>query len=468
MACSRSMASWRSGLASAKVPRVPNPALFTSRVSSGDRGDAAGQTAHVVVAGEVGGKELDADSEPLLAAPLAAPPGDRRRAPPPADRAPAPRAGRRKLPPDPGGGSGDDRQAREADHRWSTALRTAVRPAHGRVIGPATTARSEPAARRLDQDVVGLAEDESHQATSSAPSRKKLEPGTGVTPISRESQTEKAVSESAGPEPAAREAGEVGEDVVGSLGRSAVESRRQRAPSRAGRAGPDSRGEAVVERPVQSVQRDGDALLQRGRRADGEEIVHLADRVGESGRRHDPADPPAGDAEGLRGAADGDRALPHARQRGDRDVLALEPDVLVDLVGDGRAHRAGRRGRAIASSSARVSTRPDGLLGVLTMMARVRGENAAGEPIQVERLAGLERNEDRLGVGEDRVGAVVLVERLEHDHLVARIHHGEQRGDHRLGGAAGDGDLPLGIHLEPVPARGTSAPAPRAGAGRPR
>ena len=70
----------------------------------------------------------------------------------------------------------------------------------------------------LEQDVVGLAEDEPHQRPASPPSRKKLEPGTGVTPISRESQTANSVSSSGGVGPGRRrQVGEVGQDVVRAL-----------------------------------------------------------------------------------------------------------------------------------------------------------------------------------------------------------------------------------------------------------
>ena len=63
--------------------------------------------------------------------------------------------------------------------------------------------------------------------------------------------------------------------------------------------------------------------------------MNLADRIGDVRRRDDGADPPARDAERLRGATDGDGAIGHPRQRRDRDVLTLVVDVLVDLVGDG-------------------------------------------------------------------------------------------------------------------------------------
>jgi hypothetical protein len=60
------------------------------------------------------------------------------------------------------------------------------------------------------------------------------------------------------------------------------------------------------------------------------------------------------------------------------------------------------------------------------------------------------------GPREYRVRSVVFVERLEDDHLVTRVHRRHQRGDHPLSGAAGDGDLPLRIHLQPQIPRGFS------------
>ena len=51
--------------------------------------------------------------------------------------------------------------------------------------------------------------------------------------------------------------------------------------------------------------------------------------------------------------------------------------------------------------------------------------------------------------GEDRIGAVVLVERGEDDDLVARVDDGHQGGDHRLRGAAGDRHVLGGLRRNP-------------------
>ena len=83
--------------------------------------------------------------------------------------------------------------------------------------------------------------------------------------------------------------------------------------------------------------------------------------------------------------------------------------------------------------------------------ARARAERRA-ELLLVDRPVRLvERDVARRRTGQDRVRTVVLVERLEHDDLVARVEETEHRRDHRLGRAAGDGHL--GLRVDRVPAR---------------
>jgi len=53
---------------------------------------------------------------------------------------------------------------------------------------------------------------------------------------------------------------------------------------------------------------------------------------------------------------------------------------------------------------------------------------------------------------ELNVRSVVLVERIEGDHLVFRIDRSQQGRDHPFGGAAGDSDLGLGVDGESVSA----------------
>src|SRR5439155_11337671 len=82
------------------------------------------------------------------------------------------------------------------------------------------------------------------------------------------------------------------------------------------------------------LERGGDRDLKRVGRADGEEVVHVADARAQGWLRDQPTDPPPGDRERLAGAADGDRSLGNPGEGGDADVLAAIYEVLIDLVGD--------------------------------------------------------------------------------------------------------------------------------------
>ena len=83
---------------------------------------------------------------------------------------------------------------------------------------------------------------------------------------------------------------------------------------------------------------------------------------------------------------------------------------------------------------------------------RARVERLA-QTIGVERpVRPLERNEHRLGAGENRVRTIVLVERLEDDHLVARIHQRHEHRRHRFGRAARHRHVAVRIDLHVVPA----------------
>ena len=90
------------------------------------------------------------------------------------------------------------------------------------------------------------------------------------------------------------------------------------------------------------------------------------------------------------------------------------------------------------------------------VVRRVDDDRAGARPerraqlVRVDRPVGLvQRDVARHGAGQDRVGAVVLVVRLEDDDLVARVEQPQHRRDHRLGRAAGHGDLRLGVDRAP-------------------
>src|SRR5713101_4858178 len=69
----------------------------------------------------------------------------------------------------------------------------------------------------------------------------------------------------------------------------------------------------------------------------------------------------------------------------------------------------------------------------------------------VKRKVGIsQRDVTRGRAGQDRVGSVILVKRLEDDYLVARVDHREQAGDHRFGRAACHRDIALGVAFKSV------------------
>ena len=94
------------------------------------------------------------------------------------------------------------------------------------------------------------------------------------------------------------------------------------------------------------------------------------------------------------------------------------------------------------SISSRVQTVALGLCGELTMMARVRGVSAAAILSKSGRkVPGVSGTRTTRAAGQFDVGHVAVVAGLQHDHLVARPHDGQDGGDDGLRGAGRDGDL---------------------------
>jgi hypothetical protein len=101
------------------------------------------------------------------------------------------------------------------------------------------------------------------------------------------------------------------------------------------------------------------------------------------------------------------------------------------------------------SSSSRVKTLPVGLFGLQMMMAFGALVEGGAQFVAVERPVGRAQGDvARARVGEDGVGRVVLVERLEDDDLVAGVDRRHHRRDHAFGRAAGDGQFRLGVNVE--------------------
>jgi hypothetical protein len=161
---------------------------------------------------------------------------------------------------------------------------------------------------------------------------------------------------------------DVGDDEVGARGRVDLEADLAQARGEQVPLGL----ELVAQRGVVLVGQ-GQGLrygvLERAAADEGEELLDRLDRGDQLRGGLDPADLPAGERERLARRADPHRALAHAGEGDDRHVLAVEDQVLVDLVGhheqvalDGQAgdggqfgageHRAGGIVRAVEQDEA--------------------------------------------------------------------------------------------------------------------
>ncbi len=198
-------------------------------------------------------------------------------------------------------------------------------------------------------------------------------------------------------------------------------------------------------------------VLQRGGRADGEEIVNLPDPAGDGFARDRPSHSPPRDRISLGDGVDRDRPVRHAGKRGEGDVRGVVVyDVLVDLVGDGVAVPLQAKRRDL----------PELLPGEDLPRRVVRGVDHHRLRLRIVRgpqlrrvvgpAGGVKRHVSGRRAREDAIRAVILVERLEDDDFVPRVDQRLQRGHHRFRGAAGHRDLRLRVALDPVEASGFS------------
>ena len=199
---------------------------------------------------------------------------------------------------------------------------------------------------------------------------------------------------------------------------------------------------------IRHMQTRHGSLLQRRGGADRQEIVYLLCRLDDLRRRDDIAQTPAGDGVGLGQRAARERALPHAGQGREVGMLVGGiDDVLIDLVGDDidvvLLRKVGDDLQLIIGEHLAAGVR-----GVAEDHGlRVLAEGGL-ELVDVEvELRRIQRHIDRLRAGEDRIRAVVLIERGEDHDLVAGVGDGHHRGHHGLGTAAGDDDLAVRVDL---------------------
>ena len=177
--------------------------------------------------------------------------------------------------------------------------------------------------------------------------------------------------------------------------------------------------------------------------------MHFSHLFDDGGRGLHVAEPPAGDGVGLGQGVAGDHAVGGAGQGRAVHVLARSVhDVLVGLVGDDEGvvllrerQDLGQLGTGEDLAAGIRGIADDDRLGALREGAgKLRGIVREVRRPQVDV--------DGLRAGQDGVGRVILIEGREHDDFVTRIAHGHHRGHHRLGAAAGDHEVAVGIEVE--------------------
>ena len=198
----------------------------------------------------------------------------------------------------------------------------------------------------------------------------------------------------------------------------------------------------------------GERVLGRCERTEHVVLVHLAELRAQCRRRDGVADLPAGAVVGLAEAGDHERARGQVRIAQDGFVpTAVEHDVLVHLVGDqidaGAFQQRGQR-----ADVGLVEHRAGGVVrAVDDQQARLRRDGRAhAVPVHREGLR-IQRHVHGARAGQVDGRFVAVVGRVQHDDLFARAHHRVDRVEQRLGGAAGHGDLGVGVHLAAIAAQ---------------
>ena len=181
--------------------------------------------------------------------------------------------------------------------------------------------------------------------------------------------------------------------------------------------------EEIIVRLAEAV---GDRRLQVGRGGEGEKLVHLGGDPQQRRRGADEADLPARQRKDLAGRADLDGALAHAGNGDQRNMLAaVEDHMLPDLVAD--------RDRVELLAEPRqqfeVLARIDHGGGIERIVEQHRlGLVVEGAPQHLLRQPPMRRLEPQqprnaAGLADDR--QIGIVDRLEHDDLVAGLDDGQ-------------------------------------------
>ena len=189
-------------------------------------------------------------------------------------------------------------------------------------------------------------------------------------------------------------------------------------------------------------------LLQRRGSSHCQEVMHLLRHINDMRRGNNISEPPSCDRIGFGQGGAGYRPLPHSRQRSKIDM----PVRFIDYV---FIHFVCNDKRIVLLRKLRDQLQlPEGEY----LPARIGGvaqdqsfrmlPKRGFKLVRIEaELRGIKRNIDGFRSGKDRVCAVVLIKRREHDDLIPRVCHSHHGGHHRFSAAAGHNDLPVRIDL---------------------
>ena len=209
----------------------------------------------------------------------------------------------------------------------------------------------------------------------------------------------------------------------------------------------------LMEIIVRLAEAVGDRDLKIGRGGEGEKLVHLRRDPQQRRRGADKADLPAGQRKDLAGGADLDGAIAHAGNGDQRNMLAaVEDHMLPDLVAD----RDGVELLTEPRQQFEVLARIDHGGGIeriveqhgLGLVVEGASQHLLGEPPMRRFEAQQARN--AAGLADDR--QIGIVDRLEHDDLVAGLDDGQDGAGQRFGAARRHHHLGHGIEGKTMPA----------------
>src|SRR5262249_28657545 len=176
--------------------------------------------------------------------------------------------------------------------------------------------------------------------------------------------------------------------------------------------------------------------------------MHLPNRLGDNGRCDRVSHSPASHAISLGQCIYRYGPVTHSVERRNRNVLlAVIKYVLVDLVGHGD------RVPFVALLADQLEF-PAGEYLARRIIWSVYNDRLGivverrGELRRIDRpVRWMKRDESRSGARKNRIRAVILIEWLKYNDLVARVDDGHQGRHHRFGRTAGDRYLTLGIYF---------------------